>query len=71
MNPEGQLTIEGLRTGYSQVEVIHRLSLTVGPGEVVGLAGRNGAGKSSLLRLIYGAERPTAWTQRRSPESRR
>ena len=54
MNPEGQLTIEGLRTGYSQVEVIHRLSLTVGPGEVVGLAGRNGAGKTTTLRAVSG-----------------
>lgn len=48
------LAVEGLRVGYGPIEVIRDLSLTVAPGEIVGLAGRNGAGKTTALRAISG-----------------
>ncbi len=34
--------------------LLERVSVTINPGEKVGLVGRNGAGKSSLFRLIDG-----------------
>ena len=40
--------------------VLHGVSLAVGPGELVLLAGRNGAGKSTVLRCLVGAMRPDA-----------
>ena len=46
-------------TRHGEVTVLDRVSLTVRPGEKLGILGRNGAGKSSLIRLIGGADRPT------------
>ena len=48
------LEIEGLSAGYGRVEVLHGIDLKVESGTVLGLLGRNGAGKTSLLRSIMG-----------------
>ncbi len=42
------------------VHVLEHVSLTVAPGEFVAIAGPNGGGKTTLLRLVLGLERPTA-----------
>lgn len=55
-----RLTVESLRAGYGGVEVLHGISLHVGPGEIVALLGANGAGKSTTLRTISGLLRPTS-----------
>jgi branched-chain amino acid transport system ATP-binding protein len=46
------LSIEGLTAGYGKIAVVRNLDLEVRPGEVVGLLGANGAGKSTTLRAI-------------------
>ncbi len=43
---------------YSSQEVLRGASLQVNPGEHVGLVGRNGAGKTTIFRLITGEEEP-------------
>jgi ABC-type branched-subunit amino acid transport system ATPase component len=48
------LEVEDLVAGYSGQPVLHKVSLTVAPGEVVSLLGANGAGKSTLLKTIMG-----------------
>ncbi|MGE0850015.1 MAG: ABC transporter ATP-binding protein [Hyphomicrobiaceae bacterium] len=48
------VTVEDLHTFYGKSHILHGVSLTVGPGEVVGLLGRNGVGKSTTLKTIMG-----------------
>jgi branched-chain amino acid transport system ATP-binding protein len=49
------LVVENLEVRYGAVRAVRGLSLTVEPGEIVGLIGPNGAGKSSTLHAIMGA----------------
>ena len=48
------LQVKNLRCGYGSLEVVHGASLHVCAGEIVGLLGANGAGKTSLLKAIIG-----------------
>lgn len=43
-----------LRAGYAAADVLHGISIDVGPGEVVGVLGRNGVGKTALMRALIG-----------------
>ncbi len=54
------LQVEGLRKVYSGRPVVESVSLTVGPGEVVGLLGPNGAGKTTTFYMIAGLIPPDA-----------
>jgi branched-chain amino acid transport system ATP-binding protein len=56
------LAIEGLRSGYGKLEVLHGVGLTIERGQIVSLIGANGAGKTTLLKTISGLIRPTAGT---------
>lgn len=47
-------------TGSGPAHVLRDVNLIVRPGERVGILGRNGAGKSTMIRLISGAELPTS-----------
>lgn len=44
------------------VEVLNDIELTIRAGEIVGIVGRSGTGKSTLLQLLAGFERPTSGT---------
>lgn len=52
-------------TRGGNVTVLSDVNLTIAPGEKVGILGRNGAGKSTMIRLISGAERPDSGTVKR------
>jgi len=45
---------------YHQVEAVRNLSLTVEDGEIMGIIGHNGAGKSTTLKMILGLIEPTS-----------
>ena len=48
------LDISGLRGGYGEAVVVHDLGLAIKPGEIVALLGKNGMGKSTLLKTVMG-----------------
>ncbi|MCZ2105173.1 MAG: ABC transporter ATP-binding protein [Burkholderiales bacterium] len=51
---EPLLAVRGLHAWYGAAHILHGVSLSVRPGEVVALMGRNGAGKSTTLKSIAG-----------------
>ena len=48
------LELRGLHKAYAGVVAVDDVDLTVGAGEIVGLVGKNGAGKSSLIKMATG-----------------
>jgi len=48
------LTVAGLRAGYGQSEVLHGLDFAVKPAEIVVFLGRNGMGKTTLMKSLIG-----------------
>ncbi|WP_026866585.1 ABC transporter ATP-binding protein [Jeotgalicoccus marinus] len=52
------LNIKNLTGGYSKEPVIHDISLDIKRGEIIGLIGLNGAGKSTTIKHILGLLRP-------------
>ena len=48
------LEMKNVNAGYGDLQVLFDVSLRVQPGECVALVGSNGAGKTSLLRIISG-----------------
>ncbi len=54
------ISIRGLRTQFGPVIIHDGLDLDVNAGEVLGIVGGSGTGKSVLLRTIIGLNRPTA-----------
>jgi branched-chain amino acid transport system ATP-binding protein len=54
------LEVDRIDVFYDDVQVLHRLSLEVRPGEIVTLLGSNGAGKTTTLRAIMGLRPPRA-----------
>jgi len=50
------LTVEGLRSRYGRIEVLHGVDLMVNSGEIVTVVGANGAGKTTLLRCLSGVQ---------------
>lgn len=48
------LEAQALSAGYGRHTVLHRVDLSVAPGEIVALVGANGAGKSTLVKALSG-----------------
>lgn len=54
------LDVTGLCAGYLGEDVVHDITLSIAPGEAVGIIGSNGAGKSTMLRAMCGLLAPSA-----------
>jgi branched-chain amino acid transport system ATP-binding protein len=57
--PRPLVKVEDVHTYYGKSHILHGVSLEVGTGEVVGLLGRNGVGKSTTLKTIMGLVHPS------------
>lgn len=62
--PTVPLVLEGLTVDYGAQRAVDGLSLEVRPGEIYGLLGSNGAGKSSTIKATVGLVRPSSGTVR-------
>src|SRR5215218_247793 len=56
--PRNLVNLNGVEKGYGSRSVLRGVTLGVSAGDRIGVVGRNGDGKSTLLRLIAGAETP-------------
>ena len=56
--PEPVLAVADVHTYYGDSHVLHGVSLAVAPGEVVAILGRNGMGKTTLIRSVVGFTPP-------------
>ena len=48
------LAISNLHVAYGQSEVLHGLNVSVAPNEIVAIMGRNGMGKTTLMKSLMG-----------------
>ncbi|HEY8580483.1 MAG TPA: ABC transporter ATP-binding protein [Beijerinckiaceae bacterium] len=58
--PAASLELHHLRQAFGATLAVDDVSLTVAPGEIVCLLGHSGCGKTTLLRMVAGLERPSA-----------
>ena len=56
------LTLSDLRFAYGTIQTLHGISATMSPGRVTCVIGRNGVGKTTLLKVIMGILRPDSGT---------
>ncbi|NJO39057.1 MAG: ABC transporter ATP-binding protein [Rhizobiales bacterium] len=54
------IRVEALTAGYGPITVLRDLSFAVEPGQILGVLGRNGMGKSTLIRTLAGLIQPSA-----------
>jgi len=55
MKDEGKMfEVRNLSSAYGQSQVLHGIDISVKPGEIVALVGRNGMGKSTLMKSLIG-----------------
>jgi len=56
------LAVAGLSAGYDGTPILREVDCTVGDGEIVGVVGRNGVGKTTLLKSVMGLLDPESGT---------
>ncbi len=54
------IVLRGVRKHYGRIMALEQVRLEVAPGEIVAVTGPSGAGKTTILRLVAGLERPDA-----------
>jgi ABC-type branched-subunit amino acid transport system ATPase component len=52
------LQVKDITVGYTEIDILHEVTINVPSGEIVSIIGPNGAGKSTLLKTIFGLLKP-------------
>ncbi|HZW04569.1 MAG TPA: ATP-binding cassette domain-containing protein, partial [Anaerolineaceae bacterium] len=65
------LTVHQITKTYDLNLILHQVSFSLLPGQRLGLVGQNGTGKTTLLRIIAGNERPDSGTVQLTPATTR
>jgi branched-chain amino acid transport system ATP-binding protein len=69
------LEVKEMRKAYGAIKAVDGVTMSVGPGEIVGVIGPNGSGKTTLFNSILGQIKPTrarsSSAARTSPACRR
>lgn len=60
LKPDSLVKADGLNKSFGTVQAISDVSLNIAAGEIYGLVGADGAGKTTTMRLLVGALQPTA-----------
>jgi ABC-type multidrug transport system ATPase subunit len=55
-----QIALESLTKRFGSLRALENISLTIPPGQIVGILGPNGAGKTTLLRMSFRHRSPLA-----------
>ena len=64
MNIDAMIEVRGLAKHFGRFSALRDLNLNIGTGEFIALFGRNGAGKTTFLRILSGLARPSSGTCR-------
>lgn len=56
------IVVEHLTRTYGAIKAVNDVSFSIGPGEIVGLLGHNGAGKTTIMKMLTGFLEPSAGT---------
>ncbi len=56
------INVEAITRRYGDFAAVDNVSFTISPGEIVGLLGHNGAGKTTIMKMITGYLEPTSGT---------
>jgi phospholipid/cholesterol/gamma-HCH transport system ATP-binding protein len=67
-NKESPVMVDGLRKSFGAQAVLNGITLSVAKGEILSVLGRSGTGKSVLLRLLIGLDKPDAGSIRMNGE---
>ena len=61
-NKDFVIKVNGVSKDYGKAHVLENMTFTVPKGSIFGLVGRNGAGKTTIMRIIAGLQKPTSGT---------
>lgn len=59
-NKDFVIKVNGVSKDYGKAHVLENMTFTVPKGSIFGLVGRNGAGKTTIMRIIAGLQKPTS-----------
>lgn len=60
MTQPPRLVLSDLNKRFGDTQVLHDVNLRIAPGEIHGLAGQNGSGKSTVIKILTGVYKPDA-----------